>query len=50
MNKINTIELVRKIRDKHFDETKTMNENEKLEYIRCKAKEFEKHSPTVNLT
>ena len=50
MNKIDAVELVRKIRDKHYEETKTMNQKERLEYIRSKAKRLEKHTPTGNLT
>lgn len=50
MNKIDAVELVRKIRDKHYEETKSMNPKEKLEYIRNKVKELEKHTPTGNLT
>jgi hypothetical protein len=50
MNKIDAIEIVRKIRDKHYEETKTMNQKEKLEYIRKKAKELEKHTTTGNYT
>ena len=50
MNKIDAVELVRKIRDKHYEETKSMNLKERLEYIRNKAKELEKHTPTGNLT
>ena len=50
MNKINVVELVRKIRDKQYEETKSMNPKERLEYIRNKANELEKHTPTGNLT
>ena len=50
MNKIDAVELVRKIRDKHYEETRNMNQKDRLEYIRNKAKEFEKHTPTGNLT
>lgn len=49
MNKIDAVELVREIRDKHYNETKSMNPKEKLEYIRKKANEFKKHTPTENL-
>ena len=50
MNKIDAVDLVRKIRDKHYEETKSMNQKERLKYIRKKAKEFEKHTPTGNLS
>ena len=49
MNKIDAVELVRKIRDKQYEETKSMSPKEKLEYIRKKADEFDKHTPTGNL-
>ena len=49
MNKINAVELVRKIRDKHYEETKSMNPQDRLEYIRNKAEELKKHTPTGNL-
>ena len=50
MNKIDAIEIVRKIRDKNYNETKNMNSKDKLDYIREKAKQLEKHTPTGNLT
>lgn len=50
MNKIDAVEVVRKIRDKNYGETKNMNPKDKLEYIREKAKQLEKHAPTGNLT
>ena len=49
MNKIDAVELVRKIRDKHYEESKNMNPKERLEYIRKKANEFKKQTPTGNL-
>ena len=36
MNKIDAVELVRKIRDRQYEETKNMNPKERLEYIRKK--------------
>ena len=50
MNKINAVDLVREIRDKHHEETKNMNSEDKLIYIKNKAKELKKHTPTGNLT
>lgn len=50
MNKIDAVELVRKIRDRQYEETKNMNPKERLEYIRKKAKELARHTPTKSLT
>ena len=41
MNKIDTVELVRKIRDKHYEETRTMNHILKR-YVKCSAQEGER--------
>jgi hypothetical protein len=48
MNKIDAVELVRKIRDMHYEETKNMNPIERIEFIRKKAEELEKHAPAGN--
>jgi hypothetical protein len=38
MEKINSIEMVRKIRDKQYEETKNMSHKELLEYYKFKGK------------
>ena len=37
---VKTIEIVRKIRDKHYTETKNLSIKEQLEYIKKKAKKL----------
>jgi len=37
---INAVELVRKIRDKQYEETKNMSDEEFIEYVREKAKKL----------
>jgi hypothetical protein len=37
MEKINTVEMVRKIRDKQYEKTKNMSHKELLEYYKSKG-------------
>ena len=39
--KIKTMEMVRKIRNKHYEEIKNLTDEEIIEYFRKKAKSYE---------
>ena len=50
---IKAIEMVRKIRDKHYEETKDLSVEEQIKFVRDKANKLqgtlaEKQSSTVN--
>jgi deoxyadenosine/deoxycytidine kinase len=38
---VKTIEMVRKIRDKHYEETKNLSVEEQIKFIREKAKKLQ---------
>lgn len=39
---VKAVEMVRKIRDKHFDETKGLSVEEQIKFIRQKSKKLQK--------
>jgi len=39
---VKSVELVRKIRDKHYEETKGLSVEEQIEFIRKKSKDLQK--------
>jgi len=39
---VKAVELVRKIRDKHYEETKGLSVEEQIQFIRKKSKELQK--------
>ncbi len=43
---IDTVKMVRKIRDNHYEETKNMSMEERMKYIREQAKKFESQLKT----
>ena len=49
---VKAVELVRKIRDKHFNETKKLPVKKQIDYYKAKAKELnqqlKKRKPTVS--
>ena len=50
---VKAVEMVRKIRDKHFEETKDLSVEKQIEFVRDKAKRLqrtlvEKQPSTVN--
>ena len=49
---VKAVEMVRKIRDKHYEETKDLSTEEQLEYIQRKAgklsRDFQSSQPSVS--
>jgi len=39
---VKSVEMVRKIRDKHYEETKGLSVEEQIEFIRKKSKDLQK--------
>ncbi|MDR1270742.1 MAG: hypothetical protein LBK82_14595 [Planctomycetaceae bacterium] len=44
------LKMIRKIREKHYNETKNMSAQERAEYDRKKRESFEKHLTEINLS
>ena len=47
--KIDAVELVRKIRDEIYEETKSMNPQERIEYLKKMSAEFRKEHPVQDI-
>ena len=50
MNKIDILKMVRKIRDNHYEATKNMNMQSKLEYYKNKSQKLRTSEKAGNLT